>query len=312
MKSTMRIIIPALLLIAASTLQAAHITDKLLVGFYEEPDESTEPSRVLSSGTPVEVLKREGAFSQVRLSDRSVGWIRTDYVTNDKPAKAIVLELQAKTGDLQQQIKKKDQELKALRAAAAPADKKKVEELEQALKKTKQQLAEANKKIAELGKTSKPDDSKIEELEKELDTTAKALEESKTESMLLRDQLKLLSSEVVAGQSSDSRIAELEGKLAETATALENARQSNISKEPELLRLQQENQTLQKRNHALQKRIVEAAELLGPVEEIDIQEPEEPVSWWYLLLPLLAIGSFVGGVAVKDYLVRRRYGGFRI
>jgi SH3 domain protein len=297
---------------AATTLQAAHITDKLLVGFYEEPDETTQPTRVLSSGTPVEVLKREGAFSQVRLSDRSVGWIRTDYVTNDKPAKAIVLELQAKTGDLQQQLKKKDQELKALRAAAAPADKKKVEELERALKKTKQQLADANKKIAELGKTGKPDDSKILELEKELDTTAKALEESKTESMLLRDQLKLLSGEVVAGQTSDSRIAELETELAETATALENARQSNTSKEPELLRLQQENQALQKTNLALHKRITDAAELLGPVEEIDIQELEEPVSWWYLLLPLLAIVGFVGGVAVKDYLIRRRYGGFRI
>jgi SH3 domain protein len=313
MKSTMRRIIPALLLIATTGLQAAHITDKLLVGFYEKPDESTQPERVLSSGTPLEVLKREGPFTQVRLSDRSVGWIKTDYVTNDKPAKAIVLELQAKTGDLQQQLKKKDQELKALRATAS-SDGKDVAQLEQELKKSKQQLAEANKKIDELGAADKPDDSKIAELEKELDTTSKALEESKTESMLLRDQLKMLSGEVVAGQAGETRITELETELATAAKALEDAQQSSSSREPELLRLQEANQALQKTNQALQQRINEAATLLGSVEEITVpeQESEESLSWWYLLLPLLAVIGFVAGVAFKDYLVRRRYGGFRI
>jgi SH3 domain protein len=306
MKTITRRILPVLLLLAATALQAAHITDKLLVGFYEEPDESTQPARVLSSGTPVEVLKRKGTFSQVRLSDRSVGWIKTDYITSDKPAKAIVLELQAKTGDLQQKLRKKEQELKALRATASSGGKD-AAKLEQELKKTRQQLDEANKKIEELGAAGKPIDSKIVELEKELDTTSKALEESKTESMLLRDQLKTLSGEVVAGKADETRVAELEAKLAAATKALEQAKQNNISREPELLRLQQA-------NRALHKRITEAAELLGSAKLVEAQEMEleEQGSWWYLLLPLLALGGFVAGVAVKDYLVRRRYGGFRI
>jgi hypothetical protein len=40
--------------------------------------------------------------------------------------------------------------------------------------------------------------------------------------------------------------------------------------------------------------------------------PEEKVSWWYLLIPLVLLGGFVIGIAFKDYLVRRRYGGFRM
>jgi SH3 domain protein len=306
MKTITRRIIPLLLLIAATAPEAAHITDKLLVGFYEQPDETTQPTRVLSSGTPLEVLKREGAFSQVRLSDRSVGWIKTDYITSDKPAKAIVLELQAKTADLQQQLRKKEKELKALRATAS-SDGKDVAQLEQELKKTRQQLAEAKKKIDELGAADKPDDSKIVELEKELDSTRKALEEQKTEAMLLQKQLKMLSGEVVAGKADETRISELETALAAATKALEQARQNNVSREPELLRLQ-------KTNQALQERIAEAAELLGSAEQIEVQEaePEEQGIWRYLLLPLLALGGFVGGITFKNYLVRRRYGGFRI
>jgi SH3 domain protein len=298
-------IIPVLLLIAASALEAAHITDKLVVGFYEEPDESTQPTRVLSSGTPLEVLKREGAFSQVRLSDRTVGWIKTDYITSDKPAKAVVLELQAKTADLQQQLRTKEKELKTLRAAAASSDKKEVEKLEQELKNVRQQLTDANKKIDELQKAAKPDDSKIVALEKELDVAAKALEESKTESMLLRDQLKMLTGEAAAGKAGETRIAELEAELAAATKALDQVTENNSSREPELLRLQ-------KANQALRNRIAEAAELLGSAEQLTTQELEEPLSWWYLLLPLLAVIGFLAGIAFKDYPVRRRYGGFRI
>jgi SH3 domain protein len=303
MKQTMQRIILTLLLIAATTVQAAHITDKLLVGFYEEPDESTQPTRVLSSGAPIEVLKREGDFSQVRLFDGSVGWIKTDYVTNDKPAKAIVLELQAKTGELQQQLRKQEQELKTLRAAAAEG--KDTAQLERELESVRQQLAEANKKIEELRAADGPADEKTLELEKELNAAAKALEESRAESMLLRDQLKMLTGEAAAGKAGQARILELETELAAANKALEESAQSNLSKEPELLRLQQA-------NLALRKRISDAAALLGSAEEIDAQELGASFSWWYLLLPLLAIGGFLAGVAVKDYLVRRRYGGFRI
>jgi SH3 domain protein len=303
----MRKIIPALLLLAATALQAAHITDKLLVGFYEEPDESTQPSRVLSSGTPVEVIKRDGAFSQVRLSDRSVGWIKTDYITGDKPAKAVVLELQAKTADLQQQLKKKEQELKKLRATA-PGGGKDAGQLEKELKSTRQQLAKAEKTIAELREAGTPDVKKIAALEKELDTSAKALEESKTESMLLRDQLKMLTGEAAAGKAGEKRIAELVAELAAANKALEEAKQNSISKEPELLRLQ-------KANQILRKRIADAAGVLGSPEEMEMTDlvvEEETSPWWYLLLPLLAVGGFLIGLLVKDYLVRRRYGGFRI
>ncbi len=306
MKITMRKILFVLLLAAFNTIEAAHITDKLLVGFYEEPDEATQPSRVLPSGTPVEVIKKEGAFSQVRLSDSSVGWIKTNYITNEKPAKAMVLELQAKTADLQEKLKKTEQELKAARAAAASGGGE-VQKLKQELAQVREQLAQANDKIEELQKADMPVDEKVAALEKELDVAAEALEESKTESMLLRDQLKMLTGEAAAGKVGEARIVDLETRLATALKALEESKKSDSAKESELLRVQQA-------NRALWERITEAAELLGTAEKMEPPEPvtEEGSSWWYLLLSLLALGGFVIGVAFKDYLVRRRYGGFRI
>ena len=93
-----------LLLLCAIPAPAAHITDKLLAGFYDKPASTGQPIQVLPSGTPVEVLKQKGEFSQVRLSDHSEGWIESRYITDEKPAQVMLLELQARTSDLQQKL----------------------------------------------------------------------------------------------------------------------------------------------------------------------------------------------------------------
>ena len=94
---------------------AAHITDKLVVGMYAEAGVETPPIRLLSSGTSLEVLQRQGEFVDVRLADGVQGWVEARYVTEEKPAKAMLLETQTRLRAL-------DARLQALKASGAIVD----------------------------------------------------------------------------------------------------------------------------------------------------------------------------------------------
>ncbi|HXK56078.1 MAG: TIGR04211 family SH3 domain-containing protein [Gammaproteobacteria bacterium] len=94
----------AALLLIAQVGAAAYITDKLLAGFYSSPDLTAEPVRALPNGTPMEVLEESGRFTRIRLGDNSEGWVETRFVTQEKPAKTMLLELQAKYADLRRKL----------------------------------------------------------------------------------------------------------------------------------------------------------------------------------------------------------------
>ncbi len=85
-----------LLCLIAGPVTGAHITDKLVAGFYAEPSTAGTPLRLLTSGTPLDVLERDGDFARVRLADQTQGWVEATYVTEEKPAKAVLLETQAR------------------------------------------------------------------------------------------------------------------------------------------------------------------------------------------------------------------------
>jgi SH3 domain protein len=92
-----------LILISAPS-QAAHITDKLLAGLYDKPG-AAQPIKLLPSGTPLEVLEKKGDHAKVRLGDGVIGWVEQRYVTDEKPARALLLELQAESARLREEAK---------------------------------------------------------------------------------------------------------------------------------------------------------------------------------------------------------------
>ncbi len=100
-----------LLFMPATPVWAAHITDKLVVGLYNGPGAEGTPLRLLSSGTPIEVLRRKDDFAEVRMADDTTGWVEAGYVTEEKPAKAMLLETQAR-------LRQMGMELAALRESA--------------------------------------------------------------------------------------------------------------------------------------------------------------------------------------------------
>lgn len=105
MLSTRAFLLVLLLAVATGAAKGAHITDKLVVGLYAKAAMEGSPFQLLSSGTPLEVLRREGDFVEVQMADDVRGWVEARYVTEDKPAKVMLLEAQTKLRQLNGELK---------------------------------------------------------------------------------------------------------------------------------------------------------------------------------------------------------------
>jgi SH3 domain protein len=156
------------------TAQGARITDKLLAGLYAEPDTAGQPVRVLPSDTPLERLEQRGEFTRVRLGDGDEGWVENRFITDEKPARVMLLELQAKNSQLQQQLDAAERQLKGPGQPADPQD--------PGLSELKRQLADARAENALLkreqstnglpGADTEPLTRRIAELEQQLAAAA--------------------------------------------------------------------------------------------------------------------------------------------
>lgn len=151
--------ITLLVTLAPGLVSAAHITDKLVVGLYPAPKAEGQPLQLLSSGTPLEVLDRESGFAEVRLADDTTGWVEATYVTEEKPAKAMLLETQARLRQMGLELAKLrgDDAGESARASAETASdnldleaaQARISELEAALANERAQ-GEARKQLAAL------------------------------------------------------------------------------------------------------------------------------------------------------------------
>lgn len=143
-----RILTCLLLCLWASLTTAAHITDKLVVGLYGKADLSGKPDRLLTSGTPVEVLEEQEDKARVRLGDGTIGWIEARYVSEAKPAAMALLEARA-------EIRRLKHQLQSVRGAPDTAPPPPLPSAEKArlgleLGKARQRIAELEQSLAEL------------------------------------------------------------------------------------------------------------------------------------------------------------------
>jgi len=91
------------LVVACAGALAAHVTDKLAVGLYAGLNDPA-PARILTSGTPLERLDSSGGQCRVRLGDGEQGWLECRYITDEKPARAMLVEAQAAAGRLRNEL----------------------------------------------------------------------------------------------------------------------------------------------------------------------------------------------------------------
>jgi hypothetical protein len=84
-----------LMLVAANVEAAtAYVSDELVLGVYAEQNGQGQRLATLHSGASVDTLSVNGEFTQVRLADGTMGWVKTIYLTTVVPATVRVKQLE--------------------------------------------------------------------------------------------------------------------------------------------------------------------------------------------------------------------------
>lgn len=114
MTAIARLCLVTLLLTAPLAAQAAtsYVTDRLRLGLYEQAGDAGERLRLLSSGDALEVLERQGAYARVRTDDGLVGWVKTAFLIEDKPAAMQLRELAAERDTVARDLERLQTEFK--------------------------------------------------------------------------------------------------------------------------------------------------------------------------------------------------------
>jgi SH3-like domain-containing protein len=82
------------LLAGRAAAATAYVSDELVLGLYTEQNSQGQRLATLHSGASVDTLAVNGEFTQVRLSDGTVGWVKSAYLTTREPATARVKQLE--------------------------------------------------------------------------------------------------------------------------------------------------------------------------------------------------------------------------
>ena len=82
------------LLTARVTAATAYVSDELVLGVYSEQNNQGQRLTTLHSGASVETLAVNGDFTQVRLNDGTMGWVKSAYLTTQEPAVVRIKQLQ--------------------------------------------------------------------------------------------------------------------------------------------------------------------------------------------------------------------------
>lgn len=157
---------------SAASAEAMYVTDRILLGVHQEPQEDSVLVKSIVSGTKIEVLGEQGEFTKIKLSDGVQGWVSTGFLKKEKPAVAEVDELYKKYEEsrnslklVSEQLTKKERELQVRRDQLSNAN--------TAIKELKKQLAAG-------GKAPVVDDSKFKEAQQKVEALTKQLADMTT------------------------------------------------------------------------------------------------------------------------------------
>lgn len=104
MKYRLAMLLTAASLALAGMAHGAYINDRVLAPLYKKAAINGSPEQVLSSGAPISILRRKDDMIEVRTADGQRGWLESRYVTEEKPARSVVLSLQSENAELREQI----------------------------------------------------------------------------------------------------------------------------------------------------------------------------------------------------------------
>jgi SH3 domain protein len=284
MREGFRQLLLGVMLGSASMLVQAqsYITDKVVVGIYDQPNADATLLKAIPSGTPLEILERRDEFSQIRTPDDTTGWIENTYIIDNKPAQLIVLELT----DRQRQTQR-------------------------ALDDARKQLLDMQEQLAVLQDKAASDKG----------SDSAALKKQQQANRALQQQLDKLQTELDAAQKNLADTAAQRDKLNQELDSLRSAKPeaaaqaapvAMASTDEAVLALQASNDALQERLNAVYAALemdAPAATTSGTAEAGGIRLD---MGWLVAGILILLVGGFVAGMKTLDWLYLKRHGGFRI
>ncbi|MEM7465366.1 MAG: TIGR04211 family SH3 domain-containing protein [Pseudomonadota bacterium] len=84
--------------------QTAYVIDQLLVGLHAEKNLDSAITKVLPTGTALDVLERDGELAKVRDTAGNEGWIDAAYLMDTRPARIRVNELEQSNTQLKAEL----------------------------------------------------------------------------------------------------------------------------------------------------------------------------------------------------------------
>ncbi|MDX1434350.1 MAG: TIGR04211 family SH3 domain-containing protein [Gammaproteobacteria bacterium] len=93
----------------AARAETLYVIDRIDIGVHETTELDSVILEIVSTGTPLTVLRREGELVRVRTPDGNEGWVDGGYLVESEPARESV-------GDLQQRLSETARDLGAARA----------------------------------------------------------------------------------------------------------------------------------------------------------------------------------------------------
>lgn len=131
----MKALAPLILALLAGTAGAAtaYVSDDLVLGVYAEQNGQGQRLATLHSGARVETLSSSGEYTQVRMGDGTMGWVKSTFLMAREPASVRVKQLE-------EELDRSRATTPALAEAAARSE----------LERVKQELAVRESEVAAL------------------------------------------------------------------------------------------------------------------------------------------------------------------
>lgn len=170
------ILLLAVLLVPPLHADPAWVADELRLNLYPEPDENSEPIRVLSSGDLLETLdESEDGFVRVETSDGTAGWVDSGFLMEEPPARVRIESVADERDELAGEVTAQRETIDQLQSRVAELEEERDElaaraaSRGQASSELEQRIASLEAERDRLSGTLAERDDRIEDLQAELE-----------------------------------------------------------------------------------------------------------------------------------------------
>ena len=294
----------------AAAAAVGYVVDQLLVGIHEDRSLESPIIQVVPTGSQLEVLEATPDFVRVQTGEGVVGWIDASYVTEEKPARLLLTELQTADAERAAALAEARAELETLREQLATPTGSAAAEGPTGAGASTAALEKENRALrAQLDAQATESKRTLEALRTDL-----ALEVERRRVAEEEAALRLLA----ATQDSEAELDALRSQVQQLEQRPSGPQQVASDGLRELQRLAEDNRRLKaelERAQAIPAAPEAAPPLSAPSGEglrLLSWRIEEASVWHLAALGFGLLLAFLLGAEVVDFAARRRHGGFRL